>query len=76
MAIVERGAAALDTTASDGVKSLVVERAGGDAQAALQILELAYETARAEDIPLDVSHVADAARKRPLLLRPQGRPAL
>jgi putative ATPase len=72
VAIVERGAAALDTTASDGVKSLIVERAGGDARAALQILELAYETARAEDLPLGVSHVADAARKRPLLYDRKG----
>ena len=76
MAIVERGAAALDTTASDGVKSLIAERAGGDARAALQILELAHETARAEDVPLAESHVARRRAQASAPLRPQGRPAL
>ena len=38
----------------------------------MQILELAYETARAEDVPLGASHVADAARKRPLLYDRKG----
>ena len=70
--IVDRGAAALDTTASDEVKSLIAERAGGDARGALQILELAHETARAEGAQLAEGHVVDAARKRPLLYDRKG----
>ena len=38
----------------------------GDARAALQTLELAWETAEAEGVELDERHVADAARTRPL----------
>ncbi len=70
--IVERGAAALDATASDAVKSLIAERAGGDARGALQILELAHETARAEGVQLAEGHIVDAARKRPLLYDRKG----
>ncbi len=70
--IVDRGAAALDTTASDEVKSLIAERAGGDARGALQILELAHETARAEGAQLAEGHIVDAARKRPLLYDRKG----
>jgi putative ATPase len=44
----------------------IARRAGGDARAALQTLELAWETAQAEDVPLDEHRVADAARTRPL----------
>ena len=45
---------------------MIALRAGGDARNALNILELSVETARAEGGELEVRHVEDAARKRPL----------
>ena len=51
---------------------LLAKRAGGDARAALQILELAVATARAEGTPLTEAHVLDASRKRPLLYDRRG----
>jgi putative ATPase len=65
-AVVERGAEALGVELAAPLVELVARRAGGDARAALQILELAVETARAEGVPLTEEHVLDAARKRPL----------
>ncbi|MEX2421128.1 MAG: replication-associated recombination protein A, partial [Actinomycetota bacterium] len=44
----------------------IARRAGGDARAALNTLELAWQTARAEGVPAEERHVDDAARKRPL----------
>src|SRR5207248_9660727 len=41
--------------------------AGGDARSALNIVELANETARAEGVPVSEDHVEDAARKRPVI---------
>jgi len=70
--IVRRGAVALEAEVGDDLVVLIVERAGGDARAALQILELACDTARAEGVPLAQSHVLDAARKRPLLYDRKG----
>lgn len=65
-AVVGRGAAALQVDVGDDVVRAVVERAGGDARTALQTLELAWQTAAAESVPLGERHVVDAARKRPL----------
>jgi putative ATPase len=65
--IVRRGAVALETDAPDEVVALVARRAGGDARNALNILELAVQTARAENAAVDEQHVEDAARKRPLV---------
>lgn len=65
-AVVARGAAALDVDVDETVARAVVARAGGDARTALQTLELAWQTATAEGVPLGERHVADAARKRPL----------
>jgi putative ATPase len=65
--IVERGAAELDVEIPDDVAELVGERAGGDARNALSILELATQTARAEDTALEARHVEDASTKRPLV---------
>jgi len=62
----------LETEVGDELVDLVAGRAGGDARAALQILELAHATARAEGAPLAESHVVDAARKRPLLYDRKG----
>jgi putative ATPase len=64
--VVRRGAEALDATVPDDVAEEIALRAGGDARNALNILELSVETARAEGGPLEVRHVEDAARKRPL----------
>jgi putative ATPase len=65
--IVERGAAELEVELPDDVAALIAERAGGDARNALSILELATQTARAEDVPLEARHVEDASTKRPLV---------
>jgi putative ATPase len=65
--IVTRGAAALEADVPDDVAVLVAHRAGGDARNALNILELAAQTARAEGVELGEQHVEDAARKRPLV---------
>src|SRR5207302_8310855 len=46
--IVRRGAAELDVELSDEVVALVARRSGGDARTALNVLELAAATARAE----------------------------
>ena len=64
--VVARGADALGVTVSPDVEELIAQRAGGDARNALNILELSVETARAEGAELEVRHVDDAARKRPL----------
>jgi putative ATPase len=65
-AVVRRGAAVLEADVPEELVDDIARRAGGDARAALQTLELAWETAQAEDVPLDEHHVADAARTRPL----------
>jgi len=65
--IVRRGAEELGTEASDEVVELIARRAGGDARNALNILELASQTARSEGQSLAAAHVEDAARKRPLV---------
>ena len=64
--IVRRGAAALATELDDEAVALVAARAGGDARAALQILELASATAAAAGESISEEHVLDASRKRPL----------
>src|SRR5215813_12833837 len=65
--IVGRGAPALEADVPDEVATLVARRAGGDARNALNILELAVQTARAEETDVAEQHVEDAARKRPLV---------
>ncbi len=65
-AVVARGAAGLDVDVTADVVQAIVRRAGGDARSALGTLELAWETARTEGVPLEERHVLDAARKRPL----------
>ena len=65
--IVERGASELEVDLPDDVAALIAERAGGDARNALSILELATQTARAEDVALEARHVEDASTKRPLV---------
>jgi putative ATPase len=70
--VVRRGAEALDVELDDDLAALIASRAGGDARGALQILELAHDTARAESGPIAEHHVLDAARKRPLLYDRKG----
>ena len=70
--VVRRGAAALEAEIDDELALVIARRAGGDARAALQILELAHDTARAEGVPVAESHVLDASRKRPFLYDRKG----
>ncbi len=70
--VVRRGAEELDVEIADDLVDLVASRAGGDARAALQILELVADTAQAEGVPVSEAHVLDAARKRPLLYDRKG----
>jgi putative ATPase len=65
--IVRRGAAELDVELADGLVELAARRAAGDARSALNILELATETAKAEGSPVTEAHVEDAAQKPPLV---------
>jgi putative ATPase len=65
--VVRRGAAILRVTVSDELAASIARSAGGDGRSALNILELAAQTAEAEGVELTEDHVADAARKRPLV---------
>jgi putative ATPase len=65
--VVRRGADDLQAEAPDDLVELIARRAGGDARNALNILELAAQTARAEGAEVTEDHVEDAARKRPLV---------
>ena len=65
--IVRRGAAEVDVELGDDLVALVARRSGGDARSALNILELAAETAKAEGSVVTEAHVEDAARKPPLV---------
>jgi putative ATPase len=65
--VVCRGVADLGTGLTPELEELVARRAGGDARSALNIVELASETARAEGGQVTEEHVEDAARKRPVV---------
>jgi putative ATPase len=65
--VVQRGAAVLGVAVPDELAALIAHSAGGDARSALNILELAAQTAEAERAGLTEEHVVDAARKRPLV---------
>jgi putative ATPase len=65
--VVVRGAAELGTDISPDLVRLVAQRAGGDARNALNILELATQTATARDQVPTEEHIEDAARKHPLV---------
>jgi putative ATPase len=65
--VVRRGANELEADLSPELEDLIARRAGGDARSALNILELAADTARAEGGALTEEHVEDAARKRPVV---------
>jgi putative ATPase len=62
--VVRRGAAELGAEVPDEIVELIVGRAGGDARSALNIVELASETATGA---VTAENVDDAARKRPIV---------
>jgi len=65
--VVRRGAVELGAELTPELEGLIARRAGGDARSALNILELATDTARAENSAITEEHVEDAARKRPVI---------
>jgi len=70
--VLHRGVAELGADAAEEVLVAIARGAGGDARSALNVLELAWETAQAEGVPLDERHVADAARKKPVVYDKSG----
>src|SRR6476469_5760225 len=62
--VVRRGLAEVGAAASDEVVELMAQRSGGDARTALNIVELAHQTAEGA---ITAENVEDAARKPPLL---------
>ena len=65
--VVSRGGAELGAAVPDELVALIARRSGGDARTALNVLDLAWQTADSEDSPLTEAHVEDAARKPPLV---------
>jgi putative ATPase len=65
--VTRRGAEEIGIELQEELVQLIARKAGGDARAALNILELASQTARAEGTAVAESHVDDAARKRPIV---------
>ena len=65
--IVRRGAAHLGAEIEDDLVDLIAGKSAGDGRNALSILELAWSSARSEDVLLAKRHVEDAARKRPVV---------
>jgi putative ATPase len=65
--LVRRGADVMGTELADDLIELIARKAGGDARAALTILETAVQTAQTEGAEVAERHVEDAARKRPLV---------
>src|SRR5207253_3974501 len=63
--VVRRGAAEIGAEIPAELVDLIAQRSGGDARSALNIVELAWETAGGA--PLTEELVEDAARKRPLV---------
>jgi putative ATPase len=65
--VVRRGASELQAEVPEELTALIARKAGGDARAALNTLELAWQTAQAEGTALEDRHVEDAARRRPVV---------
>ena len=65
--VVRSGAKEVGSELSDELVGLIARRAGGDARNALNILELAAQTAAAEGGAVTTAQIEDAARKRPLV---------
>ncbi|MGZ4412245.1 MAG: replication-associated recombination protein A [Gaiellaceae bacterium] len=70
--VVGRGAEELGVELASELVSLIAQRAGGDARNALNILELAAQTAEAEGLAVEERQIEDAARKRPLVYDREG----
>ncbi len=70
--VTRRGAKEVGIEPAEPLVDLIADRAGGDARAALNILELAAQTASTEGTELEERHVEDAARKRPLVYDKDG----
>jgi putative ATPase len=70
--IVRRGAEALEADLSSDLVAMIARFANGDARTALNVLELAWQTAQAEGSALTDAHVEDAARKRPVVYDKDG----
>src|SRR5438094_6758320 len=64
---VRRGIAEMGVEVTEDLVALIARRAGGDARNALNILELASQTAAADGRSLIAEQIEDAARKRPLV---------
>jgi putative ATPase len=65
--VIARGAAELGVDVPNNVAGRVAQLSGGDARNALNILELATQTAQAEGVALEERHAEEASTKRPLL---------
>ncbi|MBA2361635.1 MAG: replication-associated recombination protein A [Actinobacteria bacterium] len=65
--VARRGATELGIEVPPAIVELVARRSGGDARNALNILELAAQTAEAEEGQVSEEHIEDASRKRPLV---------
>src|SRR3954454_22261634 len=65
--VIARGASELGAAVPDDVARRVAQLSGGDARNALNILELATQTAEAEGVALEERHADEASTKRPLL---------
>jgi putative ATPase len=65
--VVRRGASELHAEVPEELTALIARKAGGDARAALNTLELAWQTTQAEGTALEERHVEDAARRRPVV---------
>jgi putative ATPase len=70
--VVRRGAEELGIRLTTALVAEIARHAGGDARAALNILELAAQTASTEGSEIEERHVEDAARKRPLVYDKDG----
>jgi putative ATPase len=70
--ITRRGADELGVSLPSALVDLIATRAGGDARNALNIVELAAQTAEAAGEDVSAAHVEDAARKRPLFYDKEG----
>jgi len=65
--ITRRGAAELKQELTDELVGLIAQKAGGDARNALNILDLAAETATSEKKKIEARQIEDASSKRPLV---------
>jgi putative ATPase len=70
--VAKRGAEELGADLPAELAALIARRAGGDARAVLNILDLAWSTSQSEDVELADRHVEDAARRRPVVYDKHG----